>query len=136
VTLPYDLREELHALVVRDLLGPAGGDEEIVRERNVRNRYLVGLLAPKGASVLPEDYDEELTADEDVEEGTADAPPSKAAVSMLPSSIGLSFEVANDATALHVRVSWGWYQRHYPDSPEKLSSPVHPGSLPTGRIRR
>ena len=43
-----DLRTELHKMVVPHLLGPAGGEEETVDEQNVRSRYVVGLLAPKG----------------------------------------------------------------------------------------
>jgi hypothetical protein len=44
---PLDLRTQLHKMVVADLLGPAGGEEEIVDEQNVRSRYVAGLLAPK-----------------------------------------------------------------------------------------
>jgi len=33
-------------MVVGDLLGPAGGENEELYERNVRDRYLVGVLAP------------------------------------------------------------------------------------------
>ena len=47
---PIDVRRELHDLVVADLLGPAGGDREVLadaRER-VSDRYLVGKLAPRG----------------------------------------------------------------------------------------
>lgn len=48
IKTPLDLRTELHRMVVADLLGPAGGAAEIVDEQNVRSRYVVGLLAPKG----------------------------------------------------------------------------------------
>jgi hypothetical protein len=41
------IREELERMVVRDLLGPVGGPEEEVDEPSVRDRYLVGMLAPK-----------------------------------------------------------------------------------------
>ncbi len=41
------LRDELEHLVLLDLLGPAGGQHEEVTERNVRDRYLVGMLAPQ-----------------------------------------------------------------------------------------
>ena len=42
-------RSELETIVRRDLLGPAGGPEEEVDERAVRGRYILGLLAPRGA---------------------------------------------------------------------------------------
>jgi hypothetical protein len=50
-----DLRDQLEHLVIADLLGPVGGPEEIVDERSVRGRYLVGMLAPRGSSGIPEE---------------------------------------------------------------------------------
>ncbi len=47
---PLELRTELHKMVVADLLGPAGGEDETVDELTVRSRYVVGLLAHKGVS--------------------------------------------------------------------------------------
>ena len=55
---PIQLRAELESMVRRDLLGPAGGPEEEVDERNVRGRYILGLLAPRGQSILPDDQDD------------------------------------------------------------------------------
>jgi len=40
------LRQELEDLIRRDLLGPAGGEQEIITEQSVRDRYLLGMLAP------------------------------------------------------------------------------------------
>jgi hypothetical protein len=54
------LRAELEHLALNDLLGPAGGPTEIVEEQNVRGRYIVGLLAPKGQTALPDDDDDDL----------------------------------------------------------------------------
>ena len=46
---PSDFRNELTEMVIRDLLGPAGGpDEELNQyEDHAYQRYLVGMLAPK-----------------------------------------------------------------------------------------
>jgi hypothetical protein len=55
---PLQLRAELERLALNDLLGPAGGPTEIVEEQNVRKRYIVGLLAPKGQTTLPDDDDD------------------------------------------------------------------------------
>ena len=44
---PVGLRAKLEEMVVGDLLGPAGGPDEELTERNVRDRYLVGVLAPR-----------------------------------------------------------------------------------------
>ena len=43
---PLKLREMLEEMAVKELLGPVGGDEEEVDER-IRDRYLVGILAPR-----------------------------------------------------------------------------------------
>ncbi|MHB8836204.1 MAG: hypothetical protein ACYC9Y_10905 [Candidatus Methylomirabilia bacterium] len=40
------IREELVRLFCNDLLGPAGGPEEEILENRVRERYLLGMLAP------------------------------------------------------------------------------------------
>jgi hypothetical protein len=42
----HQLREELQELVLRDLLGPAGGPEEEVAEGRLKERYLVEPLMP------------------------------------------------------------------------------------------
>jgi len=41
------LRDMLEEMAIKDLLGPASGPEEEVDETNVRDRYLVGTLAPR-----------------------------------------------------------------------------------------
>lgn len=55
---PLELRAKLEELVRNDLLGPAGGPEEIVGERNVHDRYIVGRLAPRGQRILPDEQDD------------------------------------------------------------------------------
>jgi len=80
---PLQLRTELEEMVRRDLLGPAGGPHEEVDERNVRGRYIVGLLAPRGQSILP------VGGSADDQDGKTDTAILQTA-SMLPSSIGLT----------------------------------------------
>jgi hypothetical protein len=106
-----DLRDQLEDLTIRQLLGPWDGPEEIVDERSVRGRYLVGMLAPRGSSGIPEETDDGELGGTDTEDGTTEAPAPKAAAAMLPSSIGLTFAVTAEATALRVTASWGRYQR-------------------------
>jgi hypothetical protein len=55
----------LEDLVVRDLLGPAGGPEEEVIEDRVREHYLVGMLAPRRVSVEGTEIDEIAVAGTD-----------------------------------------------------------------------
>ena len=54
---PHAIRDELTEMVVNDLLGPAGGPEEELdqREDRVTGRYLVGMLAPKATPVAAEE---------------------------------------------------------------------------------
>ena len=100
----HQLRAELEAMVVGDLLGPAGGAEEELTERNVRDRYLVGVLAPsrsanasdKPAAEVEEEEDDDIPhiPDELSEGGSDTADDGKTDtdtpvnVSFLPSSFG------------------------------------------------
>jgi hypothetical protein len=52
------IRAELEELVLNDLLGPAGGAAEEITEQSVRDRYLVGMLAPTRQNLSPEQFDE------------------------------------------------------------------------------
>lgn len=57
IPTPAALRTELEHLVCRDLLGPVGGPEEEIAD-SVRDRYLVGMLAPHHQQILPEEQDD------------------------------------------------------------------------------
>lgn len=123
----YQLRDELESLVLKDLLGPAAGPEEELTEK-VRDRYLVGLLAPGKLQDDP-DPDEHLdTAEQEEisrsggvnssEDGSGDAV-SQQMISFTPSSLGLSFAVVGTATALKINARWGHYQRLHSDQMTK-----------------
>jgi hypothetical protein len=112
---PAAIRAELHDIIRSDLLGPAGGPEEEVRER-VRDRYLVGILAPAVRQQDPE----ELEADEvgaavagSSDEGATDAGAPQH-MSILPSSIGLTFCIDGTATEFRVTARWGRYTKVQP----------------------
>ncbi|MGL5834093.1 MAG: DISARM system helicase DrmA [Waterburya sp.] len=115
----YDIREELHQLILHDLLGPVNGETEEVEEGSVSNRYLVGVIAPKIRSKNPEEPTEEspeqqdnlaYAGQDDAEEGQSDSafPP---ATSMFPSSIGMSFCVTGETKELEITAQWGHYER-------------------------
>ncbi len=109
-----NLREEFEDLIRRDLLGPAGGPSEIVTEQSVRNRYLLGMLAPvKG--IVEEEEDEPLDelADDSAdnpEEGVAErsTPVQRGAA---PSAFGLSFCLDLAETEFEAEARWGQYLR-------------------------
>lgn len=108
---PRAIRAELEEIVIRDLLGPAGGPTEEVDERSVRDRYLVVLLAPRGQMLRPEQNDELATAGVGTqEEGQPDSD-TIGNQGMSPFSFGLTFSVTGEATALRVTCRWGSYQR-------------------------
>ena len=125
----YQLRAELESMVLGDLLGPAGGMGEELTERTVRDRYLVGVLAPSRSanasakSSVDEEEDEEvpLIPDELSEGGSdttddgktdADTPVTQA---YLPSSFGMSFCVDGEAKSITVNATWGQYKRERRD---------------------
>src|SRR3954452_11007680 len=108
---PTKIREELERMVVRDLLGPVGGPEEEIDEPSVRDRYLVGMLAPKRQELSPEEFDELAQGGVgSTEDGLPDftAPPAK---TMFPSSFGMTFSVDAEAEAIQITARWGQYLR-------------------------
>src|SRR4051812_6925253 len=126
---PHQLRAELGAMVLGDLLGPAGGEGEELTERTVRDRYLVGVLAPSRAGATAarppaeddEDEDTPLIPDELSEGGsdTADDGTTDADIPVdqahLPSSFGLTFCVDAHEPAIRVTATWGQYKREKRD---------------------
>lgn len=111
VPKPTGLRTELEDLVIRDLLGPAGGPDEEVDESRVADRYLVGILAPRRTVVRAAESDS-LASDGagTVEDGDADdlALPMD---SLAPAAIGLTCTVDGTCTRLAVTPRWGRYTR-------------------------
>jgi len=114
---PEALRAALERMVVNDLLGPAGGPEEVIETRP-RERYLVGMLAPHGARTAPEEEERvEVEEGTDTQDGQSDdnVP---AAPTLLPSSIGVSFCVGAETERLRVTARWGCYLREKPEEGE------------------
>jgi hypothetical protein len=121
----HQLRAELEAMVLGDLLGPAGGESEELTERTVRDRYLVGVLAPSrsagAASKTAVDEEEEdeipVIPDELSEGGSDTADDGKAdvdtpvTIAYLPSSLGMTFCVDAEAKSIKVSATWGQYKR-------------------------
>jgi hypothetical protein len=139
---PSELRAELQRMIVADLLGPVGGeDEELPGRGQVRDRYLVGALAPKGSiGVDPERSVEPVVEGDvvpDLPGEVPDSDQSAAHASMFPSSIGLSCVVVPEITELLFTASWGQYVKEVPepeelgDEPDAASSgaPAHPGRV-------
>lgn len=116
---PDAIRAELEELIVRDLCGPAEGPDEVLPgRRRVRDRYLVGMLAPQGTVG-------ETPASDRSHSGAAapdDELPDQGAssvVSFFPASIGLTFVVPLEVTQLRVRAEWGRYTKFQELEPVK-----------------
>ncbi|WP_247219337.1 DISARM system helicase DrmA [Synechococcus sp. C9] len=111
---PSELRAELESAIIKDLYGPAGGEEEEVNEARMTERYLLGVIAPQKRNQTgdgePEQLDDIAIADkENPEEGATDALVSTS--SIFPSSLGMTFCVDKRAKALCITASWGRYER-------------------------
>lgn len=133
------VRELLQLATREDLLGPANGPEELVIDMSVRDRYLVGKLAPRapGDVTAANEVEPSAAADEeDDSEHEEKAPlhepgaefnrasgrvvPEDDALdeidttnnqSLVPSSLGLTFCVGPDVKTLDVTARWGSYAR-------------------------
>lgn len=106
---PAAIREEFEQLIVDDLLGPAGGPEEALPTQPVpRDRYLVGLLAPKASYVSPSRFDAATAAEPSggTSEDHVASPPQ-----LVPSALGLTFAVSAETKALAIDAGWGHYVR-------------------------
>jgi hypothetical protein len=102
------IRQLMQDAIVDDLLGPAGGPQEEILDMSVRDRYLVGKLAPK--NTLNEE-DEELPGSGGNDDGEDSRDNSPAKQSLVPSSIGFTFCVDSGVEHVELTASWGKYIR-------------------------
>ena len=136
------IRELLQLAVMGDLLGPANGPQEQIVDMSVRDRYLVGKLAPQqrgdgggieGLEGPLEAEDEEepddlevhtgrhdpgaefdgTTGKVDAEAEAADEIDAASNQSLIPSSLGFTFCVDGEVGRIEVDARWGQYVRSY-----------------------
>ena len=132
------VRDLLEIAVRDDLLGPAGGPHELIKDMSVRDRYLVGKLAPRRPSdtdavaVEPASGADEIGDVEDERAAPIHEPGAEFASvsgrvepeddaldeidtsnnqSLVPSSMGFTFCVAPGVESLAADVQWGRYER-------------------------
>ncbi|MDC1207998.1 DISARM system helicase DrmA [Litorivicinus sp.] len=130
------VRELLQNSVMDDLLGPANGPLEQIFDMSVRDRYLVGRLAPLDAKEKGSEFGVDGSADDEDEpdelvvkaqenkieskEGVA-SPETESSEevdtasnqSLIPSSMGFTFCVAGDVKSIELEARWGRYERFY-----------------------
>ncbi|MBS2964247.1 DISARM system helicase DrmA [Actinocrinis puniceicyclus] len=107
---PQEVRDELAAMVVRDLRGPVHGDEEQLGN-DPREWYVLGKLAPNGTEVAPDQLDtlaESDSCDTD-DNGTDPETQAPNTPSLVPSSLGFTARVKGTVTELLVSATWGEY---------------------------
>lgn len=132
------VRELLELNVRDDLLGPAGGPYELIKDMSVRDRYLLGKLAPRdptddeSANIEPAGGFEEADLESEERKAPLHEPGAEFArasgrvepeddaldeidtnnnQSLVPSSMGLTFCVGPDIEKLEVDARWGRYER-------------------------
>ncbi|MDE0139256.1 MAG: DISARM system helicase DrmA [bacterium] len=143
VPTPWDLRTDLVGRVTADLLGPLDGDNEVLlgyRMRNgrwsspgrVRDRYLVGMLAPKGTVALDPERDDDVGPEDGdgPERSVQDGRSPRLVLSQ--SSMGLSVVVADTVDVLVARCRWGHYLREFHTQADGSRAPVwvrHPRTV-------
>ena len=150
------VRDLLQIAVVDDLLGPANGPLEQIVDMSVRDRYLVGRLAPIDAEDKtgglgvdgsgddnedPDDLRVKSKADGKFAEGSEriDDPESSEEVdttnnqSIIPSSFGITFCIAGDVEEITVHPSWGRYERFHDHERYKISKDPETGEEKQGQ---
>ena len=135
---PVYVRDLLELSVRDDLLGPAGGPEELIVDMSVRDRYLVGKLAPRnpspseGPTIEPAHAADEIGDLEDEHEAPIHEPGAEFSgvsgkvdaeadahdeidtsnnQSLVPSSFGMTFCVEPGAKEIQLEAHWGSYER-------------------------
>lgn len=103
------VRELMQEAMKDDLLGPAGGPEEEIIGMSVRDRYLVGKLAPKNAVITEDDQLPGAGAKDD-QEGTREVDASTNQ-SLVPASLGFTFCVDSNVDKVELVAYWGRYER-------------------------
>jgi len=124
---PNQAREKIEEAIRFELLGPSGPTEEL-RESPL-SRYVVGMLAPFGTKLSPEENEEEIASDASGEEQAEAESGSPLSQALSPSSIGLSFLVAATTQVIVATADWGEYEVAE-DSPETSPQPIEEAGAP------
>jgi hypothetical protein len=103
------VRELMQTAIMDDILGPADGPMEEIIGMSVRDRYLVGKLAPQNAVITEDDELPGEGAEED-QEGTREVDASTNQ-SLVPSSFGFTFCVDSTVDNVELLANWGRYER-------------------------
>jgi len=139
----HTVRENMVDILARELLGPIHGETEVL-PFSPRSQYLVGFIAPvkvepstagaddeadalvdvtvdAGAAGVSVDGADDTDAD-DEDDDAEDRVPKQGLI--VPSSMGLRFQVPADLEAFTVTASWGVYESIETDEMSKSGRPI------------
>jgi hypothetical protein len=105
------IRELLQLAVIDDLLGPADGPVEEIVGMSVRDRYLVGKLAPMDTApdaAETDTFGESGRPDAEERDEEVDTSTNQ---SLVPSSMGFTFCVDGELENVQLFANWGRYER-------------------------
>ncbi|WP_031431996.1 DISARM system helicase DrmA [Methylomicrobium agile] len=105
------VRELLQLAVIDDLLGPADGPVEEIVGMSVRDRYLVGKLAPMDTApdaAETDTFGESGRPDAEERDEEVDTSTNQ---SLVPSSMGFTFCVDGNLENVKLSANWGRYER-------------------------
>lgn len=105
------VRELLQLAVIDDLLGPADGPVEEIVGMSVRDRYLVGKLAPMDTApdaAETDTFGESGRPDSEERDEEVDTSINQ---SLVPSSMGFTFCVDGELENVQLFANWGRYER-------------------------
>lgn len=103
----YDFRGSLAKAVIRDTVGPAGSEDELIDDSPIV-RYISGVLYPMDSGTL--DPAQDIDVPDDDEGANTDSPVALAHV-RYPSSIGMTFAVDTKiATQLQIEIKVARYE--------------------------
>jgi hypothetical protein len=108
-------RDALLAQLERDLIGPQGGDDEVLSRVWPSDQYIAGILYPPREEPNPEDDEEAESADED------DGSPGTVVPSSFmrrPSVMGISFAVEGNAPEVVIRARAARYEPRMGEDPQ------------------
>ena len=105
------VRELLQLAVIDDLLGPADGPVEEIVGMSVRDRYLVGKLAPMDTEPDAAETDNFGTSGKVDPDDQGEEIETSSSHSLVPSSMGFTFCVDGDLENVQLFANWGRYER-------------------------
>jgi hypothetical protein len=140
---PWDLRADLVSRITTSLLGPLDGEHEVIRgylredgrwssPGRVRDRYVVGMLAPKGTVAGDPERDDDVGPEEGDEAGGGIQDGRVPGLVMARSSMGLSVVVDESVDRLVARCRWGQYLREFEEQDDGSRASVwvrHPQDI-------